>query len=287
MAKANFLGVYSTRGIPGTVSRTSGSQRKHFWFIWHDVPAKTYLAQQLGAEFKPQDKPRLLPPEMFRQAFTHEPKITAQPDIRPDVGDYLDAAFRPARKSSDSVLVTGKIRSGQSGRIPTGVPAGAAAIPGSGGNQAVESAVGGALLAGLELDRNMRAAFAAAIMRFRRGNKDAAVDEFKRLMAVSEGIVPAHKHMFTDFGKDLRRCKLHDLSLTSYSRALELAPDDSHAFFNLARAFYEQGSWREADDYLARALAVEPGLKCASRLQKKVREQIEAGPPKEIKEISL
>lgn len=89
------------------------------------------------------------------------------------------------------------------------------------------------------------------------------------MVGVSEGIVVAHKHMFTDFGMDLRKSQLNDLALTSFRRALELSPDDSHALFNVGRALYELGKYREADEYLDRALNLEPDLACARRLKKK------------------
>ena len=88
MPKANFLGVFSTRGMlaePG--GRAVGEQRKQYWFVWQDGLSKAYLAQQLDATYHPEGKPRLLPGDAFRQSYTREPGVRAVPATHPDVAD--------------------------------------------------------------------------------------------------------------------------------------------------------------------------------------------------------
>lgn len=289
MPKANFLGVFSTRGMlaePG--GRTVGGQRKQYWFVWQDGLSKAYLAQQLNPAYSPQGKPRLLPGDTFRQTFTREPRVRAVPAAHPDVADYTDKVFvRGSRLSEETTLITG--RSSPRPEAPKATDkAGREEIPETGlapdrDAEAVSpaSSASTALSGPEELDRSLRAEFAMNVMRFRRGDRTGAVRAFRRMVGVADGIVAAHKHMFTDFGVDLRKSHLNELALSSFRRALELSPDDSHALFNVARALYELGKYREAREHLDKALKLDPDLSCARRLQEEIRARVDAFIPQE------
>lgn len=258
MAKAQFLGVYSLR----SAKNASG---KRYCFVWKDVAARTCLFQPLTPDLKPEGSPMLLRPEQFRRDFTPEPGIAAVPDIEPQVGDYLDAAFKvPPVESVRGSGAVGKNAGGESsepypGRSHDGPPAFRA-----------QTGRSGPKLAPGEVDKAVRAEFAMSLMRFRRGNKEGALQDFERLLAVEEGIVPAHKHMFTDFGIDLRKSRLYTLASRCFRRAANLSPHDSHALFNLARIHYEMGNFGKAAQYLDAALDSEPDLKCAMRLKMRI-----------------
>lgn len=286
MPKATFLGVFSTRGMladPG--GKNVGGQRKQLWFVWQDTIAKAYLAQQLNAALLPQGEPRLLPPETFRQSFVREPRVPALPSIQPEVADYLNSVFAREPKQEETVLVSGA-RSGR--RAAPSAEESAPFVPPQADLEIkrkprpAPDAAAREVVDPEELDRSLRAEFAMNVMRFRRGNTDGAIQEFRRMAKISDGIVAAHKHMFTDFGVDLRKSKLNELALTYFRRALDLSPDDSHAVFNVARALYELGRYKDAGEYLNRALALEPDLACARRLQEQVRVQIDSFIPQEF-----
>lgn len=275
MAKANFIGVHSSRGVPGSMQRGAGSSRKSYWFIWLDSIAKTYLAQELDEKYKPKSEPRILPPEIFRQQFQPERRLTLRPTLEPEVAQYLNNPYK-SDKSADTTIVTGKVRN-----IPTNTRLDKpdVEIP----FFVTEPPQGAAFIIPEELDKALRADFAMGIMRLRRGSKDSAVAEFRRLSKVTEGIMSAHKHMFTDFGKDLRKCKLYELSLAFFQRAMDLSPQDSHAYFNVARVYHEMGKYQDACDALAKAIELEPGLKCARKLLEETRVRMESFSPQEFK----
>jgi tetratricopeptide (TPR) repeat protein len=238
MGKAVFLGTYVTRGpVPGQDNRTVKSQMKQYWFVWQDSVANVFLIQKLDSRYRAEGEPVLLPTNTFRSAFSREPRVTVKPDISPDVADYLDKAFALGRKPAQTV-VTGK---------PSAAKARLALSP--------EMA-----------DREMRAAFARNIMRFRRGDLANATAEFKEIAAITENIIPAHKHTFTDFGINLRKSHLFDAAVSHFQRVVELAPDDSHAQFNLARILYETGGYQKAAEHARKALDLEPELSYARRL---------------------
>lgn len=246
MAKANFLGTYSTRGPVG--GQNAPGQPKIYWFVWQDSVANTYLIQQLNATYDPTGEPRLLATDKFRREFSREPRVTVLPTLKPDVAEYLSKAFAPGKAQVQS-LVTGAVPPQP---LKSTTPSPSPAL----------------------LDREIRADFAKNIMRFRRGNT-GAIKEFKRLSTLDEGIVPAHKHMFTDFGMDLRKSKLYDVALGHFKRAVELSPDDSHAQFNMGRILFELGKHAQAATHLEKALALDPTLTYAARLLDRLRQELD------------
>ncbi len=274
MAKAQFLGVYSLR----SVKNASG---KRYCFVWRDNAAKTCLFQSLTPDMKPTGKPMLLPLEQFRRDFTPEPGISAIPDIEPQAADYQGTTFS-VPISDKATLISGPIQKPAAGTFASPSPrpreeeqvsreeqpASRKATPASGVENAEQPQQHSTPEA---LDKSIRAEFALSLMRFRRGNKEGALQDFERLLAVEDGIVPAHKHMFTDFGIDLRKSKLYTLASRCFQRAVNLSPNDGHALFNLARIYYEMGNFGKAVQYLDAALDKEPDLKCALRLKMHMR----------------
>ncbi len=247
MAQAQFLGTYSVRGtLDEKENKVIRGQRKQYWFVWQDVAAKSYLVQRLdSASFDPIGDPRLLPSNTFRQSFSREPHVTVLPVIQPDVADYIGKAFGSGKAEKITLV------SGSPGAPAT--PAGARDTAPPPPNPEV-------------VDKNLRAAFAKGVMRLRRGDREIALREFQRLAAVTEGIIPAHKHMFTDFGVDLRKSRLPEQALQHFQRAVDLSPDDSHARFNIGRIYYELGKYRQAAAHLQKALDLEPDMTEAQKL---------------------
>ncbi len=121
-----------------------------------------------------------------------------------------------------------------------------------------------------KLDKVLRDDFSLHMTRYAKGRKKEAMQAFSRILDNTEGLVPAHKHAFTDFGRDLRRIRLMDLAEKFYQRARELAPDDSNAAFNLARVLFESGKYRKALEEVNQALELNPVLECAQKLQENI-----------------
>lgn len=268
MAKAQYLGVYSLRS-------SKSAAGKRYCFVWRDTPAKACIFQTLDANLKPTGKPMLLPLEHFRRDFTAEPGIVLVPDIEPEVGDYLaKGASAPSYGSDKVTLISEPVEK----PARKAAPAASVSLDGkSAAPQGREAEKQGVKRSPEELDKAIRGEFAMSMMRFRRGNKEGALQDFERLLAVEDGIVPVHKHMFTDFGIDLRKSKLYTLASRCFQRAVTLSPDDTHAIFNLARIYYEMGQYGKASRYLDAALEKEPDLKCALRLKARISEDL-AGP---------
>ena len=63
-----------------------------------------------------------------------------------------------------------------------------------------------------------------------------------------------HKHMLKDFMTTLRKQDLPEIALMFATKNVELAPDDDHAHFNLARIFCILERYQDAIAHLHRAL---------------------------------
>jgi len=176
------------------------------------------------------------------------------PAIKPNVVNYLDRVFRPTQSEESFTMVKGKLSLDD---LPDLAPTDKFAA-----NQQAK-----------KVDSQLRGEFSSCYNNFKNGNdiqKEKAKEAFKRLSNIKEGIVPAHKHMFTDFGVDLRKIYLNELAMCHFRRATELSPNDSHTQFNLARILYELNRYDKAREHAETALRLEPDLGVAEKLIKSI-----------------
>lgn len=113
---------------------------------------------------------------------------------------------------------------------------------------------------------NIRANFGLGLLYLSMDKRDKATYIFNRLVALEEAFEPQHKHLFNEFGINLRKKGLFDEALKYYFRARELCDDDDHLQLNIARVYYEQNKLPEAETAARQALAINPDLAEARRL---------------------
>lgn len=126
----------------------------------------------------------------------------------------------------------------------------------------------------LKLDMSLRAEFQVSLLHWDSQKKNLAKRHFYDILTRPGNYVPAHKHMFTDFAIKLRKINLTDLALQFATKSTTLSPDDSHAFFNVARLFYELGRYEEAEGFIDKALELESDLSPALHLSNIIKECI-------------
>ncbi|MBG3878330.1 tetratricopeptide repeat protein [Desulfovibrio oxamicus] len=265
-----FKGVYSSvaprqAGRPGGVPGRNAA-RKRYWFVWeHD--AGGYVVQPLSASMEPTGERRAVSTAELARSYAFEPDILAVP-IRtaPMAAAYGEreeagrgvASARAASGWKDTVSPAGqatpaKLASPASdGPRTSGMAAGRDAVRRSGDIAGHE--------VGAQTERALRADFATALAQLRRGERDRAVRALERLAETPGEFVPAHRHMFTDFGINLRKSKLPRVAIRHHLRALDLSPDDSHVHFNIARAYYDMGDMDRAERHLRASLDLTPDL---------------------------
>jgi tetratricopeptide (TPR) repeat protein len=109
-------------------------------------------------------------------------------------------------------------------------------------------------------EENVRANFGLGLTYLDRGEKTKANDIFERLVKLEASFESEHKHLFNDFGINLRKNGMIDQALDYYLRAAELTTDDEHLYHNIARAYYEKGELKNCVKYLKKCLELNPEL---------------------------
>ena len=123
------------------------------------------------------------------------------------------------------------------------------------------------------VETKLRETFRQTLLRLKRPReRKAALLALEQLAHSKEGITPSHKHMFRDFGVRLRQNSQPDLALLFTRKAVELAPEDDHAHFNLARILCSLGMYDEAAAHMATALSVSSEEPLYFKLLEHIRE---------------
>lgn len=107
-------------------------------------------------------------------------------------------------------------------------------------------------------EENVRANFGIGLCYLSRGEKQKADEVFRRVVSIEAAYEPEHKHLFNEFGINLRRNGMYEQALDYYGRALDFAKDDEHLFFNIARTHIERRDLGRAREALEQALAINP-----------------------------
>jgi len=114
-------------------------------------------------------------------------------------------------------------------------------------------------------EENVRANFGIGLTYLQRGENNKADDIFERLVKLDAAFEPEHKHMFNDFGINLRKAKMYQQAVTYYNRALEMTKDDENLHINMARALFETKDIEGCVAQLLKALKLVPKQEQATK----------------------
>jgi len=121
----------------------------------------------------------------------------------------------------------------------------------------------------LALDEtNVRAMFGLGLTYLQYDQHEKAKMLFEELIGLDGFAAPEYKHLFNQFGIELRKQKLHEQARRYYARAIETCASDENLYFNLARAFFEDGRIGDADRTLETCLRFNPEHEEALRFRK-------------------
>lgn len=265
-----FKGVYSSveprqAGRPGGGVPGRNAARKRYWFVWeHD--AGGYVVQPLSASMEPTGERRAVSSAELARGYAFEPDILAVPIRTAPMGPAYGEREGAGRPAASGKAATGGADSASPASQPGPVGHGGQASGMAAGRDAVRRTgdIAGHEV-GAQTERSLRADFATALAQLRRGDRDRAVRALERLAEAPGEFVPAHRHMFTDFGINLRKSKLPRIAIRHHLRALDLSPDDSHVHFNIARAYYDMGDMDRAERHLRASLDLTPDLEPSRR----------------------
>ncbi len=107
-------------------------------------------------------------------------------------------------------------------------------------------------------EENVRANFGIGLTYMERGELEKAENIFERLVKLESAFEPEHKHLFNEFGINLRKSKMLSQAVEYYQRALQLSENDENLHTNLARALFETKDIDGCIQHLFRALELSP-----------------------------
>jgi tetratricopeptide (TPR) repeat protein len=129
-------------------------------------------------------------------------------------------------------------------------------------------------------EENIRANFSIGLCYMERDEKSKANEVFERLVKLDSTFEQEHKHLFNEFGINLRKNRMLEQAVDYYTRALELTRNDENLHYNAARAYYELGKSKEAAKHLKECLRMNPEHEHARKFVEFLRKkkQLRGGP---------
>ena len=223
--KTEVRGVFSSQEIRkvGTGTTTRKTVQKTFWF--NEQHGDEIECQPINPNFIPSGPKRKITMDELIAKFSPEPEF------------YMNSVYPKMQEIKKSVDNADTHRE-------------------KGENFAAEYEYSKVLKVDEE---NVRANFGIGLTYLERGDVGKAQNIFDRLIKLEGAYEPEQKHLFNEFGINLRKNKMNDQAVEYYQRALQLSPNDENLHMNVARALFETQNYGECIDHLAKSLEISPG----------------------------
>lgn len=217
-------GVFSSQEVRkvGTGTTTRKSVHKTFWFV--EQHGSDIVCQPLNTNYVPSGPKRTITMDELLTKFAPEPEFY-QNSVYPKMQELYTTI-----KRGDEHLQKGE-------------------------NFSAELEYNTALKVDCD---NVRANFGIGLTYLERGDTSKAQNIFDRLVKLDSAFENEHKHLFNEFGIQLRKNKMNAQAIAYYSRALELTKNDENLFMNIARAYLENNDISQCVDNLLKALEIAP-----------------------------
>lgn len=221
-------GIFSTQSVAkvGTGTTQRRTIQKTYW-DGEELDDSRISVQPLNRNYVPSGPKRTIERDEFLSKFNPEPEF------------YVSTVF-PAIKEMDGAIVRGEKHRER----------GAAYSAEFEYKQAMSID-----------EENVRANFGLGLTYLDRGDQVKANDIFERLVDLEAAFEEEHKHLFNDFGINMRKNKMYDQALQYYLRAESLVTNDEHLFHNIARCYFEKGDVDNCKKYLLKSLQLNPKLR--------------------------
>ncbi len=219
-------GVFSAQEIRkvGTGTTTRKSVQKIFWFV-EQLDSKIVEIQPLNKNYIPTGSKKTISVDELLKSYSPEPEFYFQ-SVFPKIQEMEKQIDR-----GDEAKDKGELFSAEH-----------------------------AYDASLQLDENnIRANFGIGLTYLARGETDKADNIFERLVQLDAAFTEENKHLFNDFGINLRKCKMYEQAVAYYNRALELTQNDENLYINLARAYMELKNYGDCIEALIAANELDKG----------------------------
>lgn len=234
--KETIVGVFSTQEVRrvGTGTTSRKSIHKSFWYcteVESGPDEGKVEIQPLNTNYIPAGPKRMVERENFLSGFSPEPEF------------YVSTVFPRMREVNKTVARADRHRQNRE-------------------YFSAEMEYNNALKVDEE---NVRANFGLGLTYLHRNENDKAENIFGRLVKLDASFEPEHKHLFNEFGIQLRKNKMFQQAIEYYKRALELSTSDENLYYNIARAHLEDNDPASATSMLLQGLSVNPAMEEAAR----------------------
>ena len=242
MQSPQYIGVYSLR------NKLQGGS-KALYFVWQ-TETGDYIVQRIDSARKPVGVPERVAHDVLLHNFVPEAPPTPQPVMPQD--DGLPAS-EPAGQAQGAAAY--RAAADREQELIFAPPSAADNASGDGDEEFRRLELA---RKAKQLEAAMRETFRKTLLRLKRPKEQrAALAALEQMAAAREGIVPEHRHMFRDFGVQLRKQSQPDTALHFSRRVVNLAPGDDHALFNMARILCDLRKFDEAEQRLAQAMKID------------------------------
>lgn len=224
-----ITGVFSTQEVRkvGTGTTTRKSIHKSFWYckeLDSGPEAGKIELQPLNSNYIPSGPKRNIEKENFLVDFSPEPEFYFS-TVFPRMKEVNKTVARGDRHRDNNELFSAEMEYNNALKVD---------------------------------EENVRANFGLGLTYLERSESDKADNIFSRLLKLEATFEPEHKHLFNEFGIQLRKNKMYKQAMEYYARALELTTNDENLYYNMARAALENKDIDKATDTLLKALEINP-----------------------------
>jgi len=122
-------------------------------------------------------------------------------------------------------------------------------------------------------DNHLKANLGKGKTLYARGDKEEARKIFNKLSNTETLYDSENKYIFNEFGIELRKKKMFEEAISNYHKAISIDPNDEILYYNLGRAYFEQGDREKAVDQLKSALTKKPDFSDAQEFLSKIQPQ--------------
>lgn len=223
--KKRLSGIFSLQEVRtvGTGTTTRKTIQKSFWFA-EEKESETVEVQLLNANYIPAGPKKKISLEKFLEKYSPEPEF------------YVTNYYPKMREINRTVARADRHRKNEE-------------------HYSAEMEYNNALKLDIE---NVRANFGLGLTYLERGENDKAENILERLVKLDATFAGEHKHLFNDFGINLRKSGMYKQAVDYYKRALDLSSKDENLHYNLARAHLECKEVKECIASLLDALELNP-----------------------------
>ncbi|MDR2892544.1 MAG: tetratricopeptide repeat protein [Deltaproteobacteria bacterium] len=220
-----ITGVFSTQEIQkvGTGTTTRKTIRKSFWYCIEQDNGQIEV-QPLNTNFIPSGPKRMLEKDNFLAEFSPEPEFYLS-TVYPRMREVTKTLARAERHRNNGELFSAEMEFGNAIKVD---------------------------------EENVRANFGLGLTYMARGDTAKAENILGRIVKLDAAFEPEHKHLFNEFGIQLRKNKMFKDSIAYYDRALELSSKDENLYYNAARAYLENKKPAEALEHLLKGIEINP-----------------------------